>query len=106
MSESTAADFVADMDAARKEVEKLQQSNASKVEALARLGKGIDLASLANVKIDVFVRTLLDDQAQLVYVRNLEISLRDMLDEALKVSRQEQIVAGAPNSSKGLILPR
>lgn len=105
MSENvTAAQFVKDLEKAKAEVNKLQQSNLSKVQSLAAFGKGIDPAVLANVKIDTFIQGFLDEGAQLVYVRNLETQLRDMLDEALKEVRQNQIIA--TNPKQGLILPR
>lgn len=102
--EITATDFVKDIQKAKDEVNKLQQSNLSKVQALAAFGKGIDPAMLANVKIDTFIAAFLDEGAQLVYVRNLEMQLREMLDEALRDARQNQIVA--TNPKQGLILPR
>jgi hypothetical protein len=104
MSEQTAEEFVRDLDAAKKEIEKLQQSNVSKVQALAGMGKGIDPGALANIKIDVFIQSFLDEQAQLVYVRNLEVKIREILDAALSEVRQQQLVQGTPGT--GLIIPR
>src|SRR6188768_4355206 len=101
----TAAQFIADRVAAEEEIKKLQQSNIDKVQALAKYGKGIDPASLANLKIDTFIRSFLDADAQLVYVRNLEVELRTILDEALGEVRQAQIVQGVPEASKRLFIP-
>lgn len=103
---STGEDFVKDLPAAKKEVEKLQQSNVSKVEALAQYGKGIDSGALANLKIDTFVESFLDEGAQLVYVRNLEVRLRQMLDEALAQVRQQQITQGVATPPQGLYIAR
>lgn len=100
----TTEEFIKDLDKARAEVSKLQQSNVSKVQALAKFGKGIDGAALANLKMDTFIQAFLDDAAKLVYLRNLETSLAEMLDEALKEVRQQQIVT--TNPKKGLIIPR
>ena len=102
---SAAEDFIKDLDAAKKEVASLQQSNSSKVQALAQYGKGVDPAMLANLKIDTFIESFLDEAAQLVYVRNLEVRMRQMLDEALASVRQEQLTQGV-GASKGLIVPR
>jgi hypothetical protein len=102
---STAEDFVKDLDAAKKEVASLQQSNSAKVQALAQYGKGVDPAMLANLKIDTFIESFLDEAAQLVYVRNLEVRMRQMLDEALASVRQEQLTQGV-GAPKGLIVPR
>jgi hypothetical protein len=101
---SDAEKFIEDRDEAKKVILKLQQSNLSKVKALASAGKGIDPAVLANLKIDTFVESFLDEGAQLVYVRNLETRLRTMLDEALAAVRQQQLTEGVTPSS--LILPR
>ena len=99
MSEQTAEDFIADRKAATAEVQKLQQGNMDKVRQLANMGRTVDPAVLANTKIDVFVESFLDEDAQLVYVRNLETRLRTMLDEALKQVRQETIVQGVTPSN-------
>ncbi len=103
---SAAEDFVNDLDAAKKEVEKLQQSNLDKVKALAQMGKGIDPNMVANLKIDVFVESFLDEKAQLVYVRNLEVRIRQLLDEALAQARQQQIMQGVAGQGQSLIIPR
>lgn len=96
-------EFTKDLDDAKAKVEKLQQSNLSKVRSLATQGKAIDPAVLANVKIDTFIQTFLDEPAQLVYLFNLETQIQGLLDEALKQARQEQIV----NTQKSrLIVPR
>ena len=102
---SAAEDFVSDLDTAKKEVEKLQQSNLDKVKALAQYGKGIDPGAMANLKIDVFVESFLDEQAQLVYVHNLEVRIRQLLDEALGSVRQEMLTKGV-GANKSLIVPR
>jgi hypothetical protein len=102
---STGEEFVEDLDQARAEIRRLQQGNIDKVNALGKFGKVVDPASLANLKIDVFIESFLDDKAQLVYVRNLEVRFRAMLDEALASVRQEQLTQGAV-APKGLIVPR
>lgn len=102
----TAEEFVQDLDRARSEVERLQQSNISKVQALAQMGKGIDAAMLANIKIEILLETIFDEGAQLVYVRNLETRLKGLLDEALKAARQEQITQKSTGSHPGLYIPR
>lgn len=102
--EITTEEFLEDLDRAKAEVEKIQQSNVAKVQTLAQFGKGIDPASLANLKVDTFIQTFLDRGAQLVYLRTLELQLRELLDEALGAARQEQIMT--PNPKKGLIIPR
>ncbi len=99
---SSAEEFVKDPDKATKEIHKLQQSNIDKIHALAQYGKAVDPAAIANLKIDTFVATFLDTSAQLVYLKNLETSLRDMLDEALKSVRMEELTKGV----KGLNIPR
>lgn len=109
--EITTEEFLADLGAAKKRVESLQQSNVSKVNALAQLGKGIDLTSLANVKIDLFLEMFLDEGSKLLYLYNLEAKLKPMLDQALSQARQEQIANPGVNSKvagikQGLILPR
>lgn len=104
MAETTAQDFLNDLQAAQDEVEKLQKKNIEKVKALANAGKTVDAAMLANVKIDTFIETFLDDQAKLVYVRNLEIKLGSLLDEALSQIRQEQLVQGVKGNK--LFLPK
>lgn len=88
-----------------KEVIKLQQSNIEKVKSLAQLGKGLDAAFLADLKIDTFVRTFLNRGQQLAYVRNLETALRHELDEVLKTVRQEQLTQGVPRVNS-LHIPR
>lgn len=98
--------FTEDPDAAKAEIYKLQQGNVSKVNALAQNGKAIDPSALANIKIDTFIETFLDEGAQLVYVYNLETRLRQMLDEALKTVRQEALTEGVATSKGGLIIPR
>lgn len=101
---SAAEDFVNDLEAAKAEVEKLQQSNLSKVQALAKYGKGLDPAAVANLKVDVFVESFLDEKATVLYVHNLEIRLRKTLDEALAAVRQEMLTQGVTNTN--LIVPR
>ena len=103
---SAAEDFVSDLEAAEKEVEKLQQSNLDKVKALAQMGKGVDPNMVANLKIDVFVESFLDKKAQLVYVRNLEVRIRQILDEALAQARQQQIMQGVNSPAQTLFVPR
>lgn len=88
----TAEEFIKDMDAARKEIHKLQQSNVDKVKVLATYGKIVDPSVLAHMKIDTFVETFLDEGAQVVYLRNLEVKIRDLLDEALKETRQQSLI--------------
>ena len=61
--------------------------------------------TLANIKIDTFVESFLDEKAQIVYVRNLEVRIRQLLDEALASVRQAQITEGV-KTPKGLIVPR
>jgi len=107
MSElQTASEFIADRKAAETEIKKLQQSNIDKVQALAKYGKGIHPADLANIKIDTFIKSFLDGDAQLVYLRNLEVELRNILDEALGQVRQSQIVQGVPEAVKKLYIPK
>jgi hypothetical protein len=98
--------FTEDVEAAKAEIYKLQQGNVDKVNALAQNGKAIDPSALANVKIDTFVETFLDEGAQLVYVRNLETRLRQILDEALKTVRQDALTEGVATNKGGLIIPR
>lgn len=98
--------FTEDVEAAKAEIYKLQQGNVNKVNALAQNGKAIDPSALANVKIDTFVETFLDEGAQLVYVRNLETRLRQILDEALKTVRQDALTEGVATNKGGLIIPR
>ena len=102
---SEAENFVSDPEKAKAEIAKLRQSNLSKVQALAQYGKGIDPGSLANLKIDVFVESFLDEAAQLVYVHNLEVRTKQMLDEVLATVRQEQITQGVA-TPQGLFIPR
>lgn len=102
---SSAEEFVEDLDAAREEVRKLQKINQDKVRSLGQMGKGIDPGSLANLKIDTFVESFLDEPAQLVYLRNLETRIRQALDEALAQVRQEQLVQGV-TPPQTLIIPR
>lgn len=93
MTEKTAAEeFINDLDAAREEVRRLQQGNVDKVKALATYGKIVDPAVLAHLKIDTFIETFLDEGAQIVYLRNLEVKIRELLDNALKESRQQSLI--------------
>jgi hypothetical protein len=100
MSEE-AQEFASDLPAAREVVQKLQQGNLGKVQALAQMGKQLDPGAIANIKIDTFIASFLDEGAQLVYVRNLETQLRNILDEELKASRQEMLTV-----PKGFNLPK
>ncbi len=103
MSETNSAEeFIKDTAKATEEIHRMQQSNIDKINALAKYGRAIDPAAVANLKIDTFVATFLDTPAQLVYVKNLETSLRDMLDDALKSVRMEELTKGV----KGLNIPR
>ncbi len=104
MTEKTAQEFIADKVAAQKELDQLQQRNMSKVQALAGFGKSIDAGVLANIKIDTFLETFLDEGAKMVYLRNLEVKLGAMLDEALAQVRQEALTQGAP--AKTLFIPK
>jgi hypothetical protein len=88
----TAEEFVKDLEAAKNEIHKLQQSNIDKVKALGTYGKAVDPAVLAHLKIDTFIETFLDEGAQVVYLRNLEVKIREMLDGALKESRQQSLI--------------
>jgi hypothetical protein len=81
--ERTVGEFLADKQAALKEIKDLQQANINKINALARSGKGVDPTMLANLKIDLIVEMFLDENSKLVYVRNLEIAIREQLDAAL-----------------------
>lgn len=103
---STTEEFLEDIEKAKAEVQKLQQSNLDKVKALATYGKGVDPAALANLKVDTFIESFLDEKSQLVYVRNLEVRLRQLLDEALASARQQQITEGVRQAPKGLIITR
>lgn len=100
----TAEEFLSELDEAKAEVKRLQQGNVSKVQALAKAGKAIDPGALANIKIDVFIKSFLDESAQLVYLRNLETEIRAALDAALADVRQGQLTEGLP--PKSLIIPR
>lgn len=101
--ERTVEEFLADKEKALKEVKALQAANMNKVQALARSGKGVDPASLANIKIDLFVEMFLDEDAKLVYVRSLELRLREALDAALAEVRQNLVM---PPTHRGLIIPQ
>ena len=100
MSEE-AQEFVKDLELAKKEVHKLQQGNVDKINALGQFGKSIDPAFIANLKMDVFIESFLDEGAQLVYIKNLETRLRSILDNELKVARQEMLTV-----PKGLTIPK
>src|SRR4051812_42620971 len=101
---TTPQEFVNDHDTAVKNIMKIQQSNLAKIKALSASGKGLDPAAFANLKLDVFVETFLDPNAQLVYTFNVENKLQETLDEALKEVRQEMLTQGVKNSK--LIMPR
>jgi hypothetical protein len=100
MSEEQAFDY----DATVKDIGKIQQRNLSKVKALTALGQSIDPAAVANIKIDTFVETFLDNNAQALYVLKMEEAVGKSLDESLAYTRQQQLVQGTPNS--GIILPK
>jgi hypothetical protein len=104
--ELTVGEFLQDKEAAKAEIKKLQQGNLDKVRALANLGKAMDLAYLANLKIDTFVEMFLDEDAKLVYVRNLETKLREDLDETLGQLRQDQLLAGVTEAKAKFKLPK
>jgi uncharacterized protein YfeS len=90
-----------------KEIKKLQQKNISKVQALANSGKAIDPGALANIKIDTFIETFLDQNAQAAFVLKLEQRIQETLDEALALVRQEQLTQGTPaQSGSGLFIAR
>jgi hypothetical protein len=93
-----------DYDATIKEINKLQQRNLAKVKALNTAGQSIDPAAVANIKMDTFIETFLDKNAQALYVLKLEEGLSKSLDDALAFTRQQQIVEGTPSS--GIILPK
>jgi hypothetical protein len=89
-----AEEFVSNPIDAAKEIHTLQQGNIDKIKALAQFGKALDPAAVANMKIDTFIETFLDESAKLVYLKNLETRLRQVLDEALKSARIEQLTQG------------
>jgi hypothetical protein len=86
------------------EVDKLQQHNVSKVQALASLGRRVDSNFLANLKVDVFIEMFLDDVQKLQYVKALEEHLKKELDAGLAAARQEQIVQGVKDTK--LFIPK
>lgn len=104
MADLTAEEFVQDRAAALKEVDKLRQSNIDKIKALNTYGATLDAALLANLKIDTFVESFLDEDAKLVYRRNLEMRLKGALDEGLAAARSHQLTQGVKPASN-LILP-
>lgn len=88
----------------KKEVDKLQQQNVQKVQALASMGRRVDPNFLANLKVDVFIEMFLDDKSKLNYVVALEKLLQQELDAGLAAARQEQIVNGVKSSK--LFIPK
>jgi len=105
LEELTAQDFVKDRVKARKEIENLRQGNVDRINTLRVYGGAVDPGLLANLKIDTFIDAFLDQDAKLVYHRNLEVALRKALDEALGKARTSQIVDGLKTSTK-LSIPK
>jgi hypothetical protein len=101
----TVEKWVSDPVAAKEEIRRLQQGNLDKINALAQFGKTVDIAWLANLKIDTFIEMFLDENAKLVYVRNLETKIRVELDNILAQLRQAQLTEGVVAAKSKLFVP-
>ncbi len=104
--ELTAEEFVRDKVKALKTIDSLRDANIQKIKALGTYGKGIDAGLLANLKIDTFTDTFLDEDAKLVYRLNVEKKLKDILEETLAELRSQQIIQGVAPQTGRLIVPK
>lgn len=103
---TSAADFVKNQEEAVKTIEKLEQSNAAKLQNLSQEGVQFGPGVHALWKIDALVETIMtSEEAKLIFRHNLETVKQKFLNDILKEIRQMRLTEGVVPQTSKLTIP-
>jgi hypothetical protein len=107
LSEQTsAADFIKNQAESIKTIEKLEQSNAAKLQSLAQEGVQFGPGVHALWKTDALIETIMtSEEAKLISRHNLEKVKQKFLNDILKEIRQMRLTEGVVPQTSKLTIP-